>query len=136
MLGFLSVGFVASILLTLVGAIIQSAASFRAQAAQLGSLRAMGLSGLSVGVYLFLLQTLMTGSGILSGTSIGVATTLLYLPLLDFSGGLPPYLVRVAWGNIVLVYAAFAAILLAVTFGTTAFLGRERLSTLVKLGDA
>ncbi len=135
-LGFLSVGFVASILLTLVGAIIQSAASFRAQAAQLGSLRAMGLGGLSVGLYLFLLQTLMTGSGILSGTSIGVATTLLYLPLLDFSGGLPPYLVRVAWSDIMLVYAAFAAILLTVTFGTTAFLGRERLSTLVKLGDA
>ena len=135
-LGFLSVGFVASILLTLVGAIIQSAASFRAQAAQLGSLRAMGLGGLSVGIYLFLLQTLMTGSGILSGTSIGVATTLLYLPLLDFSGGLPPYLVRVAWGDIMLVYAAFAAILFTVTFGTTAFLGRERLSTIVKLGDA
>ncbi len=135
-LGFLSVGFVASILLTLVGAIIQSAASFRAQAAQLGSLRAMGLGGASVGFYLFLLQALMTGSGVLSGTSIGVATTLLYLPLLDFSGGLPPYLVRVDWGDIVLVYAAFAAILFTVTFGTTAFLGRERLSTLVKLGDA
>jgi putative ABC transport system permease protein len=135
-LGFLSVGFVASILLTLVGAIIQSAASFRAQSAQLGSLRAMGLGGLSVGIYLFLLQTLMTGSGVLSGTSIGVATTMLYLPLLDFSGGLPPYLVRVAWRDIFLVYAAFAAILFAVTFGTTAFLGRERLSTIVKLGDA
>ncbi len=135
-LGFLSVGFVASILLTLVSAIIQSAASFRAQAAQLGSLRAMGLGGLSVGLYLFLLQTLMTGSGVLTGTGIGVATTLLYLPLLDFSGGLPPYLVRVAWGDITLVYAAFAAILFTVTFGTTAFLGRERLSTIVKLGDA
>ena len=58
------------------------------------------------------------------------------LPLLDFSGGLPPYLVRVAWSNIFLVYAAFAGILFAVTFGTTAFLGRERLSTIVKLGDA
>ncbi|MFN8447471.1 MAG: hypothetical protein U0521_02445 [Anaerolineae bacterium] len=135
-LGFLSVGFVASILLTLVAAIIQSAASFRAQSAQLGSLRAMGLSGLSVGIYLFLLQTLMTGSGVLSGTSIGVATTLLYLPLLDFSGGLPPYLVRVAWSNIILVYAAFALILFTGSFGTTAFLGRERLSTIVKLGDA
>ncbi|MCC6801559.1 MAG: hypothetical protein IT319_01645 [Anaerolineae bacterium] len=135
-LGFLSVGFVASILLTLVAAIIQSAASFRAQSAQLGSLRAMGLGGLSVGIYLFLLQTLMTGSGVLSGTSIGVATTMLYLPLLDFSGGLPPYLVRVAWGNITLVYAAFALILFTVSFGTTAFLGRERLSTIVKLGDA
>jgi putative ABC transport system permease protein len=135
-LGFLSVGFVASIVLTLVGAIIQSAASFRAQSAQLGSLRAMGLGGLSVGIYLFLLQILLTGSGILSGTSIGVATTLLYLPLLDFSGGLPPYLIRVAWSDIFLVYAVFAAILLVVTFGTTAFLGRERLTTIVRLGDA
>jgi putative ABC transport system permease protein len=95
----------------------------------------MGLGGLSVGIYLFLLQILMTGSGVLSGTSIGVATTLLYLPLLDFSGGLPPYLVRVAWNDILLVYAVFAAILFTVTFGTTALLGRARLTTIVRLGD-
>ena len=41
-LGFLSIGFVASITLTLIGSVIQSTASFRAQSAQLGSLRAMG----------------------------------------------------------------------------------------------
>ena len=51
-LGFLSVGFVSAILLTLVGSVIQSTASFRTQAVQLGSLRAMGLSGGAVGTYL------------------------------------------------------------------------------------
>jgi len=135
-LGFLSVGFVASIFLTLVGAVIQSSASFRAQALQLGSLRAMGLGGGSVGAYLILLQSIAAGSGILSGTTIGVATTRLFLPLLDFSGGLPPYLVRVAWDDIVTVYAALAVVLFVVSVFTALFLGRERLSAIVKLGDA
>ncbi len=135
-LGFLSVGFIASITLTLISAIIQSTASFRAQVAQLGSLRAMGLGGLSVAVYLIILQGMIASSGILSGTSIGVATTLLFLPLLDFSGGLPPYLVRVAWNDIVLVYAVFAGVLLTVTFFITIMLGRQSLTTIVKLGDA
>lgn len=135
-LGFLSVGFIASVALTLVGAIIQSAASFRAQALQLGSLRAMGLSGFSVGSYLMLTQGMAATSGVLSGTLIGVGTTLLFLPLLDFSGGLPPYLVRVAWSDIVLVYAVFAGVLMVVTLFTTIMMSRERLSTVVKLGDA
>lgn len=134
-LGFLSVGFVASIVLTLIGTIIQSTASFRAQSAQLGTLRAMGMGGVSVGVYMILLQGMIAASGILSGTSIGVLTTLLYLPLLDFSGGLPPYLVRVAWDEIILVYSVFAGVLFFVTLFISLLLSREQLSQVVKLGD-
>ena len=134
-LGFLSVGFVASILLTLVAAIIQNTVSFRAQAVQIGTLRAMGLSGLTSSVYLILLQGIAATSGILGGTSIGVVTTLLFLPLLDFSGGLPPYLVRVAWDEIIIVYAIFAGVLFFVTALTTLIASLEQLSTVVKLGD-
>lgn len=135
-LGFLSVGFVASILLTLVGNIVQSAASFRAQAVQLGTLRAMGMGGASVAEYLVLSQGLAVVSGIAGGTGIGALTTLLFLPLLDFGGGLPPYQVRVSWGDILTVYAVFAGVLLFVTFLMTILLGRQRLSSMVKLGDA
>lgn len=135
-LGFLSVGFIASIALTLIVAITQNAASFRAQSVQLGSLRAMGLSGGTVALYLIFSQGLASLSGILGGTAIGVLTTNLYLPLLDFSNGLPPYLVRVAWDEITLVYAVFAAILLFTTLFTTILLGRESLAAIVKLGDA
>jgi len=135
-LGFLSIGFVASITLTLIAAIIQSVASFRAQAIQLGALRAMGLGGRSVGVYVIILQGMSALSGILSGTSIGVVTTLLFLPLLDFSGGLPPYLVRVAWSDIITVYTAFAGVLLAVTLSLTLLLSREQVTTIVRLGEA
>ncbi len=134
-LGFLSVGFVASIVLTLVATIIQNTVSFRAQKIQLGSLRAMGLNGLAVSLYLILIQGISATSGILGGTAIGVTTTLLFLPLMDFSGGLPPYLVRVAWGQIFLVYLVFAGILFAVTLFTTLLVSREQLATVVKLGD-
>src|SRR5690606_392862 len=132
---FLSIGFVAAIALTLVMAVIQTTASFRAQAVQIGALRAMGLGGGAVGAYLLMLQGIASLSGVLGGTAIGVATTLLYLPLLDFSGGLPPYLVRVAWDQIALVYIVFAGVLIVVSLLTTLLLGRERLTTLVKLGD-
>ncbi len=135
-LGFLSVGFIASILLTLVGSIIQNAASFKAQSMQLGTLRAMGLGSFAVGKYLILSQGLAVTSGILGGTGIGAITTLLFLPLLDFSGKLPPYLVRVAWNDIFVVYVVFAGVLFVVTLFTTVLLSRERLSTIIKLGDS
>ncbi|NDJ74839.1 MAG: hypothetical protein GYB65_01155, partial [Chloroflexi bacterium] len=134
-LGFLSVGFVSAILLTLVGSVIQSTASFRTQAVQLGSLRAMGLGGGAVGRYLFFAQGLAAIGGITGGTLIGMGATLLFLPLMDFSGGLPPYLVRVAWDDITQVYSLFALVLFSVTVLTTLLLSRQHVSTLVKLGD-
>lgn len=134
-LGFLSVGFVASIVLTLIATIIQSVASFRAQAQQLGALRAMGLGGTPVGTYMLLLQGLATGGGIFSGTGIGVATTLLFLPLMDFSAGLPPYLVEVAWGQLSSVYLVFAGVIFCVTLFTALFLSREQLIAVMRLGD-
>jgi putative ABC transport system permease protein len=134
-LGFLSVGFVASITLTLIAAIIQSVASFRAQHTQLGVLRAMGLPSFSLGSYMVMLHGISTSSGILSGTSIGVLTTLLFLPLLDFSAGLPPYLVRVAWNELNNVYLIFAIVSISVTLSTTLFLSRQQLAAVVRLGD-
>jgi hypothetical protein len=95
----------------------------------------MGLSGLAIAMYLVFLQAMAAGSGVLGGTGIGLATTQLFLPLLDFSGGLPPYFVRVAWNDIFNVYAVFAGVLLFVTLLTIAVLSRESLSTVIKLGD-
>lgn len=135
-LGFLSIGFVAAIALALVGSVIQSTASFRAQAVQIGSLRAMGLGSAAVNTYLIATQGIAALGSILGGTLIGVGTTLLFLPLMDFSGGLPPYLIQVAWLEIAGVYTLFAGALIIVMFSTTILLGREQVSKLVKLGDA
>jgi putative ABC transport system permease protein len=134
-LGFLSVGFVASIVLTLIGAVIQSTASFQEQMAQLGSLRAMGMSGFAVRLYIMVLQGLIAVSGVASGTLIGLGTTILFLPYFDFGGGLPPYLVRVAWDEIAYVYGIFSAVLLLVAFLMSFVLSRQQLSRVVKLGN-
>ncbi|MBN2470863.1 MAG: hypothetical protein JXN59_09075 [Anaerolineae bacterium] len=135
-LGFLSIGFVAAIVLALVGSVIQSTASFQAQAIQIGSLRAMGLGSASVNTYLISTQGIAALGSIAGGTLIGIGTTLLFLPLMDFSGGLPPYLIRVAWSQIISVYALFAGALITVMISTTILLGRAQVATLVKLGDA
>jgi putative ABC transport system permease protein len=134
-LGFLSIGFVAAIALTLIATVIQNTASYRAQARQLGALQAMGLGGSTVSGYMLLLQGTAAGGSILCGTGIGALTTLLFLPLLDFSGGLPPYLVRVAWDQILLVYGAFAGAFILVTLLTTLSLSRQQLATVVRLGE-
>lgn len=134
-LGFLSIGFVAAIVLALVGSIIQSTASFQAQAVQIGSLRAMGLGSGAVSTYLIATQGIAALGSIAGGTLTGIGTTLLFLPLMDFSGGLPPYLIQVAWGQIIGVYALFAGALITVMISTTILLGREQVSALVKLGD-
>ncbi len=133
--GFLSVGFVASIVLTLIGAIIQSTASLQAQASQLGSLRAMGMDSLSVRLYVLLIQLLIALGGVGSGTLIGLSTTLLFLPMFDFSGGLPPYQLRLAWNEILLVYGMFGAVLVFVALIMAILLTRQQLSQAVKIGS-
>ncbi|MEO1644278.1 MAG: ABC transporter permease [Chloroflexota bacterium] len=132
--GFLSVGFVASIVLTLIGAIIQSTASLQAQASQLGSLRAMGMGSFSVRLYVLLIQLLIAIGGVGSGTLIGVVTTQLFLPMFDFSGGLPPYQLRLAWNDILLVYGFFGAVLVLVALFMAFILTRQQLSQSVKIG--
>ncbi len=133
--GFLSIGFLSAIALTLIATIIQNAAAYRAQSRQLGALQAMGLGSGTVSSYMLLLQGAAAGGSILCGTLIGALTTLLFLPLLDFSGGLPPYLVRVAWDQVLVVYGAFAGAFLIVTLLTTISLSRQQLATVVRLGE-
>lgn len=134
-LGFLSVGFVAAIVLTLIGAVIQSTASLQAQSSQLGSLRAMGMSSISVRLYVLLLQMLIAVGGVGSGTLIGLGTTILFLPMFDFSGGLPPYELRLAWDEIALVYGMFGAVLVLVALFMAFVLTRQQLAKAVKIGN-
>jgi hypothetical protein len=88
-----------------------------------------------VRLYIMVLQGLIAVSGVASGTLIGLGTTILFLPYFDFGGGLPPYLVRVAWDEIAYVYGIFSAVLLLVAFLMSFVLSRQQLSRVVKLGN-
>ena len=81
--GSLSMGFVATILITLIGFLLYWIMNMRKRKLQFGILRAMGLSRFKVIFMLTLEQLLTTGVAVLMGIFIGNLTTRLFMPLLS-----------------------------------------------------
>jgi putative ABC transport system permease protein len=139
MLGLLSVGFLAASALTVIGFLLYSVFSFRERMIQLGVLRAIGLSVAQMGAALSLEQLFLILVGLGVGTGIGVLTASLYIPHLPISlgshPGTPPYLVVIAWNDILRVYVVFGVMLLAGLAATIASLARMKIFQAVKLGE-
>jgi putative ABC transport system permease protein len=138
MLGLLSVGFLAASALTVIGFLLYALLSFRERFIQLGVLRAIGLSRRQTGVALGLEQFILVLAGLVGGTGIGVLTAWSFIPLLPVTAGAgtgtPPYLVQIAWGEILRVYAIFGAMMLVGIAATLISLARMKLFQAVKLG--
>jgi putative ABC transport system permease protein len=68
-----------------------------------------------------------------------VLTAWLFIPHLPMTAGAypgtPPYLVEIAWGDILRVYAVFGVMMLAGTSATLLSLARMRIFQAVKLGE-
>ncbi len=138
--GLLSVGFVAAAFLTMLGFLFYSVLSFQKRYVELGMLRAIGLSTRQLGVLLGFEQALIIGIGMLAGTLIGVTASLLFIPFLQVRGGphpqTPPFLVRIAWDQIGVIYLVFGAMLVLAVLVTLLLLRRMKLFQAVKLGEA
>jgi putative ABC transport system permease protein len=138
--GLLSVGFVASAFLTVLGFLFYSVLSFQRRFVELGMLRAIGLSSRQLAVLLGWETALIIGAGMLAGTIIGVTASQLFIPFLQVrrSGKplLPPFVVQIAWDQIGLIYAVFGAMLLLAVFVMLMLLRRMKLFQAVKLGEA
>ena len=139
-LGLLSVGFLASALLTVLGFLFYSFLSFRRRFIELGILRAIGLSVGQMAAFLGLEQLALIVMGMAAGTGFGVLASRLFIPFLQVRGGphsqTPPFAVQVAWGEILQVYAIFGAMLLCAVAGLSWLLVRMRIAQAVKLGEA
>ncbi|MDZ4722147.1 MAG: FtsX-like permease family protein [Roseiflexaceae bacterium] len=138
--GLLSVGFVASAFLTVLGFLFYSVLSFQRRFVELGMLRAIGLSSRQLAVLLGWETALIIGAGMLAGTLIGVTASQLFIPFLQVrrSGKplLPPFVVQIAWDQIGLIYAVFGAMLLLAVIVMLMLLRRMKLFQAVKLGEA
>jgi putative ABC transport system permease protein len=138
--GLLSVGFVAAAFLTLLGFLFYALLSFQRRFVELGMLRAIGLSARQLGALLSWEQALIIGAGMLGGTLIGVSASVLFIPFLQVRGGqnplTPPFLVRIAWDQIAIIYLVFGAILVGAVVLTLFLLRRMQLFQAVKLGEA
>jgi putative ABC transport system permease protein len=139
MLGMLSVGFLAALLLTAIGFFLNAIFSLRERTLLLGVLRAIGLSARQMGAALALEQILLLLVGLGAGTGIAALTSYLFIPHLPVTfgshPGTPPFQLEIAWGDIRQVYLIFSLMLLAAVTLTVASLRRMKIFQAVKLGE-
>jgi putative ABC transport system permease protein len=139
-LGFLSIGFLASAVLTVTGYLFYSFVAFRGRFIEVGILRAIGVSARQVILFLTCEQVVLIGTGIGAGTGIGILASYLFIPFLQVRGGdnpqVPPFIVQIAWNEIIIVCALFTLTLICVGFGLIWLLARMRIATVVKMGES
>jgi len=138
--GLLTLGFLAAGLLTVLGLTLHALLSFREHTIELGVLRALGFSRRQMRFYLAGAQVILLLIGLLGGTGLGLATGRLFIPFLRAEAGLyadtPPFIVRTAWNDVVLIYALFAATTVASISLTLTLLRRMRVYEAIKMGEA
>lgn len=138
-LGLLSVGFMTASILTVTGFLLYALLSFRERFIHLGVLRAIGLSTGQMAAYLALEQFVLILTGLAAGTAIAVLSAYLFIPHLPVTlsqhPGVPPYLVEIAWADILRLYVIFGAMLLVGVGATIWSLLRMNIFQAVKLGE-
>jgi putative ABC transport system permease protein len=137
--GFLSVGFAAAALLTVLGFLLYAFFSFRRRFVELGVLRAVGLSVSQMTVLLAseLAMLILTGAG--AGTLFGALASELFIPFLQVGAGagarVPPFEVIIAWPTIMRIYGLMGLLFFATLVLLAALLMRMRIFQAVKMGE-
>ena len=136
--GLLSAGFIAASMLTIIGFILSALISFRARAIQLGMLRTVGLSAIQMGTFIVLEQIILIALGAVTGSGLGLLISRLFIPFMQVGGSLasslPPFVVRIAWENLVVIYAALGFALFVALTIMLILLRRLKAFEAIKLG--
>jgi putative ABC transport system permease protein len=137
--GLLSAGFFAAALLTVLGYLVFEVVGFQRRFVALGMLRALGLSTGQLVGHLAGEQAALTVTGMSAGTLIGVLASRLFIPFLQAGSGrealVPPFVVQIAWGQLLLIYAIFGLMLIVAVLVLAVFLTRMKVFEAVKLGE-
>jgi len=137
--GLLSVGFVASALLTVLGFLLYALFSFRRRFIEMGMLRAIGLSIKQMTSLLAAELAFLVLLGIGVGTALGVFASRLFVPFLQIGASAqsqyPPFQIQIAWLSIVQIYILFALLFIAALSTLSALLVRMKIFQAIKLGE-
>ncbi|HXD08589.1 MAG TPA: ABC transporter permease, partial [Anaerolineales bacterium] len=137
--GLLSVGFVASALLTVLGFLLYALFSFRRRFIEMGMLRAIGLSIQQMTSLLAAELAFLVLLGIGVGTALGVFASRLFVPFLQIGASAqsqyPPFQIQIAWLSIVEIYVLFALLFFAALSALSALLVRMKIFQAIKLGE-
>lgn len=139
--GLLSVGFLAGMLLIVLGFIMYSILAFRRRSAEFGLLRVLGLSGRQLGTILVIEHLVVVGAGTGSGSLAGTFAARLLTPFLLSTelgkhAGVPPVLPIAPWDDLLRVWELLAVVLFfAIPILVIALLRRQLAQTL-RAGEA
>jgi putative ABC transport system permease protein len=137
--GLLSVGFVASALLTVLGFLLYALFSFRRRFIEMGMLRAIGLSIRQMTSLLAAELAFLVLLGIGVGTALGVFASRLFVPFLQIGASAqsqyPPFQIEIAWLSIAQIYVLFALLFIAALSALSALLVRMKIFQAIKLGE-
>ncbi len=137
--GLLSVGFVASALLTVLGFLLYALFSFRRRFIEMGMLRAVGLSVRQMIALLAAELAFLVLLGIGVGTGLGVFASNLFVPFLKIGASsqsqFPPFQIEIAWLSIFQIYILFISLFLAALGALSALLLRMKIFQAIKLGE-
>ncbi|HJS20409.1 MAG TPA: FtsX-like permease family protein [Anaerolineales bacterium] len=137
--GLLSVGFVASALLTVLGFLLYALFSFRRRFIEMGMLRAIGLSIRQMTSLLAAELAFLILLGISVGTALSVFASRLFVPYLQIGASAqsqyPPFQIEIAWPAIVQIYILFILLFIVALGGLSALLVRMKIFQAIKLGE-
>ena len=138
--GLLSVGFLATGGMSLIGLMAYTLLALRKRSVELGVLRAIGISQQSLRSILTIEQMITIGFSTISGIAIGVITSKMYLPFLKVQDGIypntPPFLVQFAQTDTTLIAVTALILMGGIVFLELWIVQRMRIGEAVKLGEA
>jgi putative ABC transport system permease protein len=138
--GLLSIGFVATGVMSMIGMLAYILLTLRKRSVEFGVLRAIGISQTSLRLTLALEQLITIGFSTLLGLSIGIITSVLYLPFLKVRQGVfpetPPFLVVFAGFDTGLIGLAATILMGLIIILELYVIQRMRIGEAVKLGEA
>ena len=135
----LSVGFLASAFLTVLGFFLYALFSFRRRFIELGTLRAVGLSAGQLTVFLTCELAFLILLGLGAGTWLGALISQVFIPSLQVGARAaeitPPFTVDIAWTAILRIYVLFAALFVGALSVLVVSLLRMKIFQAIKLGE-
>ena len=137
--GLLSVGFVSSAFLTVLGFLLYALFSFRRRFIEMGMLRAIGLSIRQMISLLAAELAFLVLLGIGVGTALGVFASRLFVPFLQIGASTqsqyPPFQIEIAWLSIAQIYVLFALLFVGALAVLSSLLVRMKIFQAIKLGE-
>ncbi|HEY6634058.1 MAG TPA: ABC transporter permease [Acidimicrobiia bacterium] len=138
-IGALTLGFVAAAVFAAVGFAVSATVSARERMVEFALLRALGLSGRQLGLWLAVEQGALVLVSLGLGTVIGIVLTATLLPLVSLTHtgdpAMPAVIVEYPWPAIVGLELAVVAVLAVIVVVMTVLLRRVGLGSLLRLGE-